>query len=381
MFLFKWIIWLPVLLLFILQGCWDRIEVEDRILVLGMAIDTVPDEQEEGERKYSVTIQVIEPSTLVGGVATQASKEPIWNVTTTSESVREALKQFQTRIYRIPYYEHLKVIVIGEDLAREGIEEALIPLLRHSEIRLKTKVMIAEGRGRNVLQIKPMLEPVSAIYISRLSEEARFSARFPDIDLGMLSHMFHAKSNMLIPRVRAAHREAKLAGGAIMKKGKWIGWMGEAEVAFHHWVVGEIRGGEIVVECPEGDEGHIAYEVDIAKSIIKPMVNSENISFRIKVETEGVLMENTCKNLETLDAKSIEKMEALLRDHLKQGITRTIKKVQTEYKTDIFEFAETLSKREPKVWKKVEKRWIDLFPTVPVEVDVKVLIRRVGATT
>ena len=53
---------IALLLVFFLTGCWDRVEIENRIFVLAVAIDK--EMKKDGKRLYELTIQVAEPKAL-----------------------------------------------------------------------------------------------------------------------------------------------------------------------------------------------------------------------------------------------------------------------------------------------------------------------------
>src|SRR5699024_11667123 len=57
---------------------------------------------------------------------------------------------------RQPFYEHLKVIVFSEELAREpGVFESLVDVfIRYHEMRRATRVFISRGNASDILDIR-----------------------------------------------------------------------------------------------------------------------------------------------------------------------------------------------------------------------------------
>ncbi len=76
-----------------------------------------------------------------------------------------------TRVARQPYYEHLQIIIIGEELAKEGIDHPLNLFFRDHESRRKIKLVIAKGSAKDALRVKPKLMPVRGQYMSKLTEQ------------------------------------------------------------------------------------------------------------------------------------------------------------------------------------------------------------------
>src|SRR5690606_3089106 len=116
----KQIVLLLIAILFLssLTGCWSRREVADLAIVVGLGID----KNEEGE--YVVSVQVINPSetatsTMGGGYTTAAT-----TYSTSGKIVFEALRKLSKEAPRKLYLAHLRMIVIGEEVAKEGIYDA-----------------------------------------------------------------------------------------------------------------------------------------------------------------------------------------------------------------------------------------------------------------
>ena len=53
-------------------------------------------------------------------------------------------------------------------------------------------------------------------------------------------------------------------------------------------------------------------------------------------------------------------------------------KAQRQYRSDIFGFGEVIHREDAKYWKKIQGEWDEVFPHVPVVVEVDLQIRRTG---
>ena len=63
---------------------------------------------------------------------------------------------------------------------------------------------------------------------------------------------------------------------------------------------------------------------------------------------------------------------------MEQYILKTIKTVQTNYKSDIFGFGKRVETNNPKLWDTVKNQWSDKFSEMPVYVNVKLIIKSTG---
>ncbi|OAS15796.1 hypothetical protein A8708_32945 [Paenibacillus oryzisoli] len=137
-----------------LTGCWNRNELTDLAIVAGMSID------KSGEQ-IEVSIQVIEPQQV--NAKGTSSRIPATTYMSKATSISEALRKMTTISPRKPYMSHLRVLSIGEPLAREGIAEALDYISRNHGFRNDFSIVIAKGgKGADILSILTALEPLPA---------------------------------------------------------------------------------------------------------------------------------------------------------------------------------------------------------------------------
>ncbi|MFD2878681.1 hypothetical protein ACFTAO_26055 [Paenibacillus rhizoplanae] len=78
-------------------------------------------------------------------------------------TVYESLRKFNLVSSRSPYLGHIRVLVIGEELAREGVGETLDVIKRSREPRMDFYVMVArKTTAENVLKVLTPLDRLPA---------------------------------------------------------------------------------------------------------------------------------------------------------------------------------------------------------------------------
>lgn len=285
-----------------------------------------------------------------------------------------------TRVARQPYYEHLQVIIIGEDLAREGIDHALDLFYRDHESRRKIKLVIAKDTAKRALQLKPKLMPVSGQYIAKLTEEGESkTARLPNTtSIGQFSSNYHSGSNSILPSITTHTNEVKMAGGAIVKGEKLVGWLTDQDVKTLRWINGSFSAGdEVIMKNPEGETpGFTTMEVKAVRSTVHPEIRDGKPVFSVFIRGEGNLAEDGLMHKPT--GEKIKAREQLMNKSLKAKTEELIRKMQTQYRTDIFGFGEELRRHRYAYWKAHEKDWDRLFQNAEVRVEVQTYIRRIG---
>ncbi|KJF25472.1 hypothetical protein TZ02_18625 [Clostridium aceticum] len=395
-----------VFFMFFLVGCWDYMEVENRGYVLGMAIDKYPplpqgqedledylSERElekmplhQGGPKYAYTIQIpvipeaIATPEVAGGGGEAGALERTWDLTIAGNNFFEVNRQFSTRISYPPFYEHLKVIIISEEVAREGIKELLDMHFRDHEMRRRTRVFITPSEAKKVLDIAPRIDDYSSLYLERLPLNANKNSRIPHkTDLGEVSKSIHGELDFVLPRVIATRDEAKYAGAAVFKGDKMVGWLGELDTNYTKWARDAVVGGIEVVESPHPAAELVVLEITKAKTNVKPVIKSNNIKMHMDIAATFNLSEEFRSQFENaFDREFISEVESRVEEKLKREIKDTITYVQSEYGADIFHFNVAMQRYEPKVWDEIQEDWRDIFPQVEVEVVVDAKIRLIG---
>lgn len=364
--------------LLLLSGCWDRIEIQDRLLVMAVAIDKNQPDAEKKRNYYEFTAQLTEARAL-SSQQSSSNIAPVWNVTTTAPSIFESIRLLATRVARPPYFDHLQVIIIGEDVATDGIDDALDLFYRDHESRPKIKLVIAKGKAKDALKVQPKLLAVSGQYISKLTEEGETkTARQPRVTtIGQFASHYHGGLHCVLPAIHLHRHEVKMAGGAIMKHDKLAGWLSDSEVKALRWIKGTFNAGDEVIAKEGGDDQEkvMTFEVRGAKSSVETGIRDGKPVIALRIRGEGSLAEDGFNHHPTLALW--KKREEEFSRTIKKSVEKLIARMQKE-QIDIFGFGEEMRRHQYPYWKKYKEEWDELFQRADVQVDVKIYIRRIG---
>lgn len=175
-----------MLLALVLGGCWDRSEIDDQMYVIGLGID-----RGDAPGEYLVTaevalIQMFSSGTLEAPVKPNRPFLGVIRLTARAGSVMQAVHILNGGTTRRLDLRHLRVIVVGEELARGGLERLVTELLRNPLTRGSNMLIQARGSAHDLLD---QLEPVGEMNVSRMAE----------------GYMLQAKQLHLAPPVRLLH--------------------------------------------------------------------------------------------------------------------------------------------------------------------------------
>ncbi len=378
----KVILFIIIVLAVLNCGCWDREEIEERGFILGLGLDLTNTEEGNG---FSVTQQEANPKNIAGGEQSTGGtgEGAFYNITTFSkDSIYDAIIESNTRMSHKPYYAHLRAVVIGEKLARNGIMDALDLIIRYRQIRDTVKIYVTPTEAKKVLEIKPRLEPVNALYITRLAEleEGSFDYSGAYINIGNVARKIHEGASFFIPRIDAGKNEVELVGAGLFKADKLVGWLTYPEINGILWVLNKVSKSLITVGTPFESSGRaVVYSTDnnITKTYIK-LDDNKKLTFYIKVRNEGRLVENQ-KQMPVIKKEYIEEIEKNVSRIISMRIRNSIRLLQEKYNADVVGISKDLHRRYPKYWNEVKDVWEEeVFPEVNINIEVQSFIRRIG---
>lgn len=367
-----------------LTGCWDHEDIEDYYMEVGEALDQteesmVPDSEELQKKPFNLTVQYILPEIMAGKKGGPGQK-PYENVTQIGDSFFQMWNHLFLQLDRSFFIHHLKVVVLGEELARNyNLKDLLIGYTRPPEVRGSAVVLIAKGRASDVFH---MADPtaIPAFHLIEMAQHHESAARIlPPISLQKVAAKMAGDSSFLIQSVVSEKGEVKLSGAAVIKgeSNKLIGYFTEEEVKILKWLTGEAKVG-MFEGIDKETKQKIVMETQSVKSKIKPHVQGEKISFDVDINIDGRLNEDWVFPGNAFDKEFMKRSERAIETKLRKQLQQILNKMQKELQADVAGFGNQLRIQEPQVWKKVKKDWDKQFSKVPVKLHVNVLMEDYG---
>ncbi|MDQ0337901.1 spore germination protein [Caldalkalibacillus uzonensis] len=385
-----------LLICLVLSGCWDRREIEEIGFVMAVAFDPSRDqerlareaEQEtrtpvhEHDRRFSATFQVAIPSQLTQSTeGPRNGLQPFFNITASDLTNFKIGRNLASRRSRIMNYEHLKVILINEELARQGLLEHLIDFyIRDHEMRRRTHILITKGEARSILEDKLPLEDMPALSIEMTDENyTRVLESIEPTEIGDVSARVLGQESYLISRITKGEKgDLKVAGAAVFlgKTNQMVGWLGEEDVKGYNWIMGNAKNGVLETEY---EQGHmIVFETDKMSTKVTYERHQEINRFHVEIRAEGSLGESWLHQIEINDEQNIRKLEQSVAKKIEEQASRVLHKMQTEFYTDIFQLGQKIKQNDYAYWKHIKENWDGEngeFRKAEVDITAKVRIR------
>ncbi len=402
---------LVLLLGFILlaNGCWDRRELESLSLVEALGLDLGEDRKE-----VIVTTMIALPSQISGGPpgggGGGGSQAASFAITMAAPTIYEAFNRINTSINREITLIQTTALIIGEDMAKQGVDHLMDTVIRFREMRRTMLFFVCRGKAADILKVHPKLEKNPSEYFNDLSRLNTRNGMFPRTTLNNFLETYEAYAQENYAPVLAKYKpmdsgessqdkkkgeqekkgdskpdqkpeEAiRITGTAIFKKAKMVGTFDIYESQVLQLLTGNFREAALTISDPKQPDYNISFRLlatnPLGIKFISPAGGQgDKLQVNLKLEAEILSIQSginyTSPKNEILLGKQIVK-------ELKRRIQKVIYKAQKEYGSDVFGFGKTVRSTflTSTAWDKYS--WPERFPNAKISVNVKVALRRVG---
>jgi spore germination protein KC len=385
-----------ILVLPILTGCWDRLEIEERGTILGLAIDPIVKKVQNitgpfaksDIAGYKLTAQVGIPGRIPLGPSGPSagggpSEKPVWIISKTGKTIDDAINNLQQELATRVFFGHLRIIIVNQALAKSGMGDIQDFFRRNAEIRRLAWLIISKGSAGTVIRATPQLERVPTLFLVSTMDNAVRMGKIPNVFLGNYWSTLSSKGREPVLPLISLHQNnlIEIQGLAVFKGDRMVSSLDQLGTAAYMELTGEHAAGYGVAVPVPGDPKHSAtIKGSNRKTKIKLRKDKEKPSFDVYMRIEANLEEKTGKsrNDDRMTKQiGIETSRLLMKNQKKT--LKTLKKLRT----DIIGFGEYVRGEDPKYWSKYRSRkeWDKEFANLDIRLHLNVEMRRSGMSS
>ncbi len=365
----------------LISGCWDREEINDVAFVIGVAMD-------KEEQNYRSSLQIALPgqsgsSGSEGGGGGTSGDKSWFILSNTAKTFHGTSLEGQKALSRKIYYAHRRTMLIGEDLAREGVAPMLDLMTRYPLNRFSALPVVTRGEAYKVMDTDAPIEKFPSEMVRELCflnmRNPRSLKTFIDSILSEGVDAFLPIASVVdtVPKNwKDPKTNIKMDGLAIFKKDKLVGMIDKAPADALILAMGEANAPEVMVEAP-GGEGDIFIKLNENNSSLHPSVKNDKVKVSIQMYAKGVIVDNE-SNYGDRREDEILKLNDAIHKKIKSDIEEGIRLVQQKYHADILGIGRSIHQHLPAEWDKMKDRWEVIYPEVEVTVIPHVIIENVG---
>jgi spore germination protein KC len=384
-------VFLLLSMLFLLTGCWDKLELNDVSIITGIAI-------EKGEESlYKLSVSSINSAEFSKQGALGNAPSTIFSLE--GDSISELSNKMNIGLTRKQIYSHTRIVVIDEEVASEGMLEFLDFLERSGEFRNDFNILISKGvKASDILKVSYSLQKDPPMKVHNQTHSLLKywggdpGIRLTDFIAALVIDGRHPVAAVAtiqgdLKKGASVENNKKLAldaivlmdGMGIFKHDKLIGMMSVEDTRAYLWTQ-DLKSTNLSVPCEENSEDKKRFNgIRIISTSTKREVKYKNGKAELitKIIGEAELVGTHCKG-SLIEPKTFDKYEKQTEKFIENDIKDLINNVQAEYKIDIFGFGENMNRSNHKTFLKIKADWDQIFTEAEVKVEATIFLRRSG---
>lgn len=369
-------------ILLCLSGCWNYKELNEYSIVTGVAID-------KNEDEYEASV-LISNSPKNNSSDSNSSESQVVVYSGKGKSIFDALKDIGLISPKELYFGSFSVLIISEEVAKDGINNAVDFFVRHPNSRKNFYVVLAKDtKAKDTLKI---MTPLTTFPSQNITDNVRsttnlqgiiYTINFNDLLSTVLSDGVELTINCIKvigdekkgstkDNLESSEPESytKLGNLGIFKNDKLIDWANHDESLGINMINNNIREMYLDLKLIDGyiviDSTSFSSKVDIELKDNKPIVNINITGEARIIEVKGDVDLQDSKTIEKLQEKANKK----IKEHINKAITLAIKN-----KTDIFGFGQMFYKKYPKYYESIKKEWNNRLDEIKINISSDLMLK------
>ncbi|WP_082595270.1 Ger(x)C family spore germination protein [Paenibacillus sp. Soil750] len=361
------------MILILLTGCWDRKEINDIAIIQLSAFDLMAD-----TGKYRGYVQIAIPKSIGAGQLTTSGgtqQKTYMPLVDYGDNMEAMTVKLERKLSRDVLPSHRRIFMVGESLARQNMAPLLDLISRNPKNRLRTYLVIA--RDTDAKSLVETEYPLEATKEEALREIIVRKMVVPS----MLRNFYASSAATGIEPIAAAFSKDKdgkilLNSVALFNRTALVGYVDDMQAVALTSLLGKKPFGDVEVALPD-QKNKLSVRVTTLNVKKRVEISGEQPHFIMDITATGRIMDNN-SNLDPSDPAIMEKLNASFQEQITKIYQKLFHTLQTTYKTDNAGLGQSVYRKYPKLWKKIEKDWETIFPEVDVQFKVAANIYQIG---
>ncbi|MHC6180211.1 Ger(x)C family spore germination protein [Clostridium sp. JNZ X4-2] len=366
---------------FCITGCTDKNEIETLAFPVALGVDL------DKDNNFIVSIQILKG---MNSLKTQGTKQILKTdvYVCSGSTIHNALNNLSKKLSMPIKFSNEKFIVVGQNLAEYSIKPIIDFSLRFSEIRPTTPILVTHGKAEDILKTQVTENPISAYAINYLIARQKYLGFSPTTTNLEFENSMNSQNpistcgviDMCTKNENTSNSSFLVAGSAVFREDKLIGYMNTDETRGMQWIKGKIKLGNIVI-YPH-NKSKISLDIIKSSSRLKPSINNNRANIEVYIKAQSNISEisnSTYKYMDfnrdpiILDELSEEQNKAIHSE-----VSAAINASQNRLSADIFDFGNLLYREYPDEWKGIKNNWDKSFPNINIKVNISSKINQTG---
>lgn len=313
----------------------------------------------------------------------EGPKEKLLTVTASSFiGTEKGIQNYEDKIF---IGSHVKDVIVGENMAKDNLVRAIEYISKNNEFRLDSKIYIAKESSASELFNQGINNDyILSNRIDTLSLSDKGEREVRNLEVVDVVRMLLSKNKSgVIPCIQIVEngekqladyvinsskeekKRVELAGYAVIKDAKLIGYLGNVESMGYDFVrnliseegIRLVQGDDVVGVAMTNSGAKMEYEFS-GDTLTKVIIKIDTIN--------SVLETDSGRNVFAGDIKVLEELE----NNYIEDVVKTTIRYSQNVNVDFLEIGVNLELEHPYKWRKIKDNWEEMFSTIPIEVEV-----------
>lgn len=353
--------------LMFMTACWDHVEMNKLLIVAGIGLD-----MDGPGGLYRATLEFID-------IEKDNAESKI--IEGEGETAYSAMQNAMTLAGGAMFANHCKVMVFGEELARQGIDDVVNLILRNPGFRKTLDILVArDTTAAEVMKHKAVKSDITSFELSKLlSSNSDTLNNTKAVSVYQLHEMILSVCpSAVVPTVFLKENNGEEAvcveGTAAFYDSKLQGFLDSGQSKLYNLITQKADNGYISCEDPELSPKPISARIKRSSAKAVPSISGEKLSLRLDIEAEVILEGSSLLDIDLLDKESVARIENSFNSQLSGDIKELIGDIQATHKSDIFSFYKEFEDKYRQEWQYLKEDWPSHFSDMEVEANVNITI-------
>ncbi len=351
-------------------------EIEDMMIIQGIAVD-------KEKETFEVTIEMLNNKQSASADSSNVGDEMTLTYSAKGETVSEALRLIINKTGNVPTYTHNKVIILSEDVAKTDITKVLDFFERDYTTQPITLVCVAKGgKAGEVLKANIGKDISRSEVLEKILNQSAISSITPETRLiDVINTVLDETACIALPAVSLeGNGEAKtffVENIAVFNYNNEISYyLGRESAECFVKLLGELKNGTLVTEDEKGDKA--TFIIVDGKTKYNAEVTNGIVNYNVKIKMYCDLNAYEGDKFRTIQDKTVEVFKKNIESDTERELSETYKVIKDNGAFDILHFGRRLLQSDKNEYKLLKTDWQNNFKNSNLNVDVEVIIRRIG---
>lgn len=351
-------------------------EIEDMMIIQGVAVDKNKD-------GYEVTIEMLNNKQSASADSSNVGEEMTLIYSGKGETVAEALRLIINKTGNVPTYTHNKVIILSEEVAKSDITKVLDFFERDYTTEPITLVCTAKDvKAGEVLKADIGNDISKSEVLEKILNQSAISSITPETRLiDVINTVLDETACIALPTVTLqGNGETKtffVENIAVFNYNNEISYyLGRESSENFVKLLGELKNGTLVTEDENGSKA--TFIIVDGKTKYKAEVINGIVNYNVKIKMYCDLNAYEGDRFQSIKNETVELFRKNIELDTERKLSDTYKAIQEYGGFDILHFGRRLLQNDMNAYKQMENDWQNNFKNSDINVEVEVIIRRIG---